>query len=108
MTRAKEELILTYATSRALYGSLQHNMPSQFLADVEVIATSPSLDFETQAADTSEPRYAPDLNEGDSVRHNVFGIGFVIEIQGDVATINFKDKGVKKIKRWLRAYCKIG
>ena len=97
MTRAKEELILTYATSRALYGSLQHNMPSQFLADVEVIATSPSLDFETQAADTSEPRYAPDLNEGDSVRHNVFGIGFVIEIQGDVATINFKDKGVKKL-----------
>ncbi len=96
MTRAKEELILTYATSRALYGSLQHNMPSQFLADVEATATvAPS--FEAHIFDQSEPHYAPDLNEGDSVRHNVFGIGAVLEVQGDVVTINFKEKGVKKL-----------
>jgi len=97
MTRAKEELILTYATSRALYGSLQHNMPSQFLADVEVAATSGPLDMQSIMQDPIEPHYAPDLNEGDSVRHNVFGIGSVIEVLGDVATINFRDKGIKKL-----------
>lgn len=97
MTRAKEELILTYATSRALYGSLQHNMPSQFLADVEVTATSPGASFEAGQPASSEPHYAPDLNEGDSVRHNVFGVGYVIEVQGDVATIHFKEKGIKKL-----------
>lgn len=98
MTRAKEELILTYATSRALYGSLQHNMPSQFLADVEVVASSPLLNSEEQIfSSPDQPHYAPDLNVGDSVRHNVFGIGAVLEINGDVATIHFKEKGVKKL-----------
>lgn len=97
MTRAKEELILTYATSRALYGSLQHNMPSQFLADVEVAATGWPMDIEQMAGSPAEPHYSPDLNRGDSVRHNVFGIGSVLEVQGDVVTINFKDKGIKKL-----------
>lgn len=98
MTRAKEELILTYATSRALYGSLQHNMPSQFLADVEVAASSPAMNSEEQIfSSPDQPHYAPDLNVGDSVRHNVFGIGAVLEMSGDVATIHFKEKGVKRL-----------
>src|SRR5690606_33422242 len=35
MTRAKEELYLSYATSRMLYGGVQHNPPSRFLSDFE-------------------------------------------------------------------------
>jgi DNA helicase-2/ATP-dependent DNA helicase PcrA len=98
MTRAKEELILTYATSRALYGSLQYNLPSQFLADVDSSSTRPSLGSEGMSINQpDQPRYAPDLNEGDTVRHNVFGIGVVLEVHGDVVAINFKDKGIKKL-----------
>ncbi len=98
MTRAKEELILTYATSRALYGSLQYNLPSQFLADIETAGAKSSLGSEGMSSNVpQQPRYAPDLNEGDTISHNVFGVGVVLEVQGDVATIHFKNKGVKKL-----------
>jgi DNA helicase-2/ATP-dependent DNA helicase PcrA len=35
MTRAREELILTFAQSRLLYGNRQYNPPSRFLVDVD-------------------------------------------------------------------------
>jgi DNA helicase-2/ATP-dependent DNA helicase PcrA len=35
MTRAREELYLLYALSRALYGGVQHNVPSRFLSEIE-------------------------------------------------------------------------
>src|SRR5262249_33115908 len=35
MTRAREELIMTYAAGRMLYGGVQHNPPSRFLADID-------------------------------------------------------------------------
>lgn len=102
MTRAKEELHLSYATSRALYGSLQHNPPSQFLTDIEGGAQMSShIGGATQASYAqsmpSEPHYVPDLNEGDGVRHGVFGVGTVMEIEGDVVTVYFKQKGAKKL-----------
>lgn len=47
--------------------------------------------------DSSEPRYIPDINEGDSVQHQLFGIGTVMELEGDNAVIYFKGKGSKKL-----------
>ncbi|MCL2174142.1 UvrD-helicase domain-containing protein [Candidatus Saccharibacteria bacterium] len=35
MTRAREELILVFATSRSLYGRRQYNPPSRFLGDID-------------------------------------------------------------------------
>ena len=35
MTRAKQELYITYASSRMLFGGVQHNPPSRFLADFD-------------------------------------------------------------------------
>jgi DNA helicase II / ATP-dependent DNA helicase PcrA len=117
MTRAKEELYMIYTTSRLLYGGVQHNPPSRFLSEIdgEFQADSgfgPGL-FNTGFGRSSyeepqplamptpkivdEPRYVPDLNEGDGVRHQVFGIGTVVELDGDVATIYFKGKGTKKL-----------
>jgi hypothetical protein len=43
------------------------------------------------------PRYVPDLEEGDTVKHQVFGQGTIVELDGDVATIYFKGKGAKKL-----------
>jgi DNA helicase-2/ATP-dependent DNA helicase PcrA len=34
MTRAKEKLCLSYADTRRLYGSRQHNLPSRFLNEI--------------------------------------------------------------------------
>ena len=45
----------------------------------------------------NEPRIVPDLSEGDSVRHQQFGVGTVLELDGEVATIYFKGKGTRKL-----------
>ena len=118
-TRAREELYMLYAAGRSLYGSLLHNMPSRFLGEiagehVEEKTITPSfgrVDFDTFGSDddfeesseaakaplSNEPRYVPDLSEGDMVQHQLFGQGTIVELSGDVAAIYFKGKGVKKL-----------
>lgn len=112
MTRAKEELYLSYATSRLLYGGLQHNPPSRFLAELdgEMQIDSVSLGGSawqqygqdqfpepSQSQTSNEPRYVPELNEGDAVKHQVFGNGTVMEVDGDSVVVYFKGKGAKKL-----------
>jgi DNA helicase II / ATP-dependent DNA helicase PcrA len=113
MTRAREELYLCYATSRMLYGGMQHNPPSRFLSEIDgqFQVDSVSLgggswqnsydqtieDDYSQAAPASEPQYIPELNEGDQVQHMVFGKGTVLEIDGDNVVVYFKGKGAKKL-----------
>lgn len=110
MTRAKEELYVSYATSRMLYGGLQHNPPSRFLSDfdakmqIDSVSLGGSM-WQSSGEDYSqvhpsyddEPRYVPELAEGDSVKHQVFGAGTVLEIDGDNVTVYFKGKGTKKL-----------
>jgi DNA helicase-2/ATP-dependent DNA helicase PcrA len=116
MTRAREELYMIYATGRLLYGGMQHNPPSRFLSEIDaafVQETSTGVAFgssmsgsyddrqyEAPAAAnvlTDEPRYVPDLEIGDGVRHQLFGEGTIVELEGDAATIYFKGKGAKKL-----------
>lgn len=120
MTRAREELYMIYATSRMLYGGAQHNPPSRFLSEIDAqfqpgevdygyVSSSAAREFTGTmhgdepslsagaAALSDEPRYVPDLNEGDTVQHAVFGTGTVVELDGENATIYFKGKGVKKL-----------
>jgi DNA helicase-2/ATP-dependent DNA helicase PcrA len=100
MTRAKEELYLTYAVERTLYGGRQHNPPSRFLSDIEGASLAQNPEFDSlQAAsnDSSEPRYVPELEEGDGVKHQLFGEGTVLDLEGETATIYFKGKGTKKL-----------
>lgn len=97
MTRAKQELHLIHATGRTLYGGRQHNPPSRFLADIDhTPITEPSLESFSPAY-TDEPRYVPELCEGDGVKHQHFGIGTVMELDGDNAVIYFKGKGAKRL-----------
>lgn len=119
MTRAMKELYLLNASSRMLYGGVQHNPPSRFLAEInpDNVSTEQPEGFsysndtygsfqpaEIPADDSSnlvqtnqEPRVVPELNEGDGVRHQLFGVGTVLEMEGDNATIYFKGKGTKKL-----------
>jgi DNA helicase-2/ATP-dependent DNA helicase PcrA len=110
MTRARQELYMIYATARMLYGGMQHNPPSRFLSEIDA-QFQPDTGFSAQdmftssyndplappLSDTNEPRYVPELNEGDGVRHQVFGMGTVLEVEGDTATIYFKGKGTRKL-----------
>lgn len=118
MTRAREELYLFHALERSLYGGRQHNVPSRFLseidaASIEETTVMPSFgradftssdDFAPELQSTEpidftadEPQYVLELSEGDQVRHEVFGEGTVVELQGDNAAVYFKGKGLKKL-----------
>jgi len=107
MTRARQELYLIYAIERNLYGGRQHNPPSRFIADLGPAANARLSEFgfagqslfsePASIAADSEPRYVPELEEGDGVKHQLFGVGTVVEMDGDNATIYFKGKGTKKL-----------
>jgi DNA helicase-2/ATP-dependent DNA helicase PcrA len=106
MTRARQELYLIYASSRLLYGGVQHNPPSRFLSEIDTVSADSSgsdifaprmSSTESPAVDDNEPRYVVDLEPGDGVRHQIFGLGTVVEIDGDTAVIHFKDKGSRTL-----------
>ena len=112
MTRARQELYMLYATSRMLYGGMQHNVPSRFLSEIdsEFTASDAGLSSAFSGYDTvitpaspmqpavlPEPRYVVELNEGDAVKHQLFGKGTVLELDGETAVVYFKGKGTRKL-----------
>ena len=103
MTRAREELYMLYATARMLYGGTNHNPPSRFLSEIDGQFQQDSfgqfapVGLPQDEVFDDEPRYVPELTEGDTVRHQVFGQGTIMELDGENATIYFKGKGAKKL-----------
>lgn len=102
MTRAREELFLYHANSRTLYGLAQHNPPSRFLSDIDSEAAAPETESLFKPVGTSEtPSYIPEpslsVEVGARVKHQLFGIGTVVEVDGEMLSIAFKGKGVKKL-----------
>jgi DNA helicase-2/ATP-dependent DNA helicase PcrA len=102
MTRAKRELYMFHAAGRMLYGGVQHNPPSRFLSEIGSTVSSEGLSHDPLQKrlipeETQEPRYVPELNEGDGVRHQIFGEGTVMEIDGETAVVYFKGKGARTL-----------
>ncbi|HSE29367.1 MAG TPA: UvrD-helicase domain-containing protein [Candidatus Saccharimonadales bacterium] len=103
MTRAREELVLTCASSRMIYGSTQHNPPSRFLADIDGKAEThqaTAFGFNGPTDYGNEPRYVPDdldLAVGDKVKHRVFGQGIITEIDGSNVAVSFAGRGMKRL-----------
>ena len=96
MTRAREELYLIAASSRLLYGTRLYNAPSRFITDIEASTapTTPSfLNMEPTIVMDDEP---VDLNLGDTVKHDVFGKGKVINVDGQTISVSFAN-GTKKL-----------
>lgn len=97
MTRARQELHLTYARSRLQFGQRAYNQISRFIADMG-----------DQVAAIDEPHYEPAYGNdfvsdelpfdlGDRVRTAAFGEGEIIEIDGLAVTIKFDRGGIKKL-----------
>lgn len=102
MTRAKEELYLISASTRILYGNLQANPPSRFLAEIaeknQLEKTVENTFFSRgNIPQNNEPRYELELQEGDTVRHQLFGDGTVVEKNNNEVAVYFKNKGVKRL-----------
>jgi DNA helicase-2/ATP-dependent DNA helicase PcrA len=104
MTRAREELFLYHANSRMLYGQSQHNPPSRFLSDIDhehaQAASSTESIFKPSGFSEAQD-YIPEpgiaVEPGARVKHQLFGVGTVVEVDGDMLSIAFQGKGVKKL-----------
>jgi len=96
MTRAREELHLTYAQSRMQFGQRSYNVMSRFIADIGDNVEIPSL---KQPQITNDHEFYSDelFNVGENVRSAAFGTGEIIEVDGLALTIRFDDGRTKKL-----------
>lgn len=100
MTRAREELHLSYAYSRLQFGQRSYNPMSRFISDMgdKVAAIAPAPNF-LGAQKQDEPFYSEDLglDVGDRVRSSAFGEGEIVDIDGLAVTIRFRNGQTKKL-----------
>lgn len=101
MTRAREELHLSYAQSRLQFGQRGYNPASRFLADMgHEVAEVPTPAF-GQPRMTNEYSQefsdVPAFDIGDGVRSAQFGPGEIIDIDGMAVTVQFASGQTKKL-----------
>jgi DNA helicase-2/ATP-dependent DNA helicase PcrA len=120
ITRAKENLTISYAKQRMLYGRTNAAMSSRFLREIpENLTVKKGGTYTASAYRASPPQqrtttyqspysYAttkrssiPELNKGDMIQHTAFGRGMVLsamKMGGDVLLeIAFDQIGTKKL-----------
>lgn len=96
MTRAREELYISYAASRLSFGSRAYNPPSRFISDMGMGVSE--IGESTKRVD-EEPFYdiVNNFEIGDIVKSSLFGRGEVIDIDGLAVTVRFERGGSKKL-----------
>ncbi|MCU0315618.1 MAG: UvrD-helicase domain-containing protein [Fimbriimonadaceae bacterium] len=129
MTRAKEDLYLTFARRRSTYGQAKFNPQSRFLGDIPRDLTDPMVGSSPSVSPVSStrtvhlersgtyslsepdqprqrPSWTPPFQVGQKVQHKKFGLGIVIAcapLRNDAeVTVGFPgDVGVKKLVQSL-------
>jgi len=105
LTRAKERLLLTHASSRLLWGRTTQHLPSRFLDELpsqhverERLRPASWRSYGTPQQVGATPRDdQPSLSTGDSVRHGSLGEGVVVGIEpGGVVTVRFAGDGSER------------
>jgi DNA helicase-2/ATP-dependent DNA helicase PcrA len=102
LTRAKERLTLTHASSRSLWGARGFNLPSRFLDElpqdeIERDRLRPASWSGYGAPTVAVRRGVPALATGESVRHSTLGEGVVTRMDADgTVTVRFADDGVER------------
>jgi DNA helicase II / ATP-dependent DNA helicase PcrA len=129
MTRAKRSLVLSRAIYRRSYGEerLRASLPSRFLSEIPRDLIEAAAGSQSEPGETRRYEADPEFSEGYSrrgtrtpygppapkaraskdpligtrVRHLKFGIGTIIEVEGDgedrKITVSFQDFGPKKL-----------
>ena len=99
MTRAREELHITYAYSRLQFGQRSYNPMSRFITDMgdQVAASNPEPQMLGARAD--EPFYSDELGfeVGEKVRSAMFGVGEIVDVDGMAVTVQFTSGQTKKL-----------
>lgn len=96
MTRARQELHLSYAISRSVFGNRNYNSISRFISEMD--------DRYIQQNETSSQTLQEDsfdqsigFDVGDNVNSSAFGKGEIIDIDGLAVTIKFQNGKTKKL-----------
>lgn len=108
MTRAMQQLYLSYAETRRLHGSETYPLPSRFLREIPVevveevrIRPSVSRPYSSPAGSLSAAEEDSGFRLGQRVIHPKFGSGIVLNAEGQGAAarvqVNFEEAGAK----WL-------
>lgn len=96
MTRAREELHLSYAQSRLQFGQRSYGSPSRFLEDM-------GYELAMRQAAPARPQYnefdefVMEFDIGDNVRSAQFGVGEIVDIDGLAVTVEFASGVSKKL-----------
>lgn len=134
MTRAQEELYLTYARRRSQYGQANFNARSRFIDDIpreyldqmagttmetppvnrtgmrlEQMRTGEYAITESASVESPKPSWTPPFNVGQKVTHKKFGIGIVVAcnpVKGD-AEVTVAFPGAVGIKKLMQSFAKL-
>lgn len=105
-TRAKEQLTLTYSTTRTIFGTTQDSIRSRFidelpqeLLDYKSNGFNSNFDFKSDSEDPHDTIKNPtfSVKKGDRVKNEYFGEGIVLEIDDEIVKVNFRDHGIKEL-----------
>ena len=115
ITRAKKNLWMLNAKKRMLFGNTQLNMPSRFMDEID----SKYLETENNRTNIvskavnfcKEDKFRKEdvsYEVGDHVRHDEFGEGVVITVDGLLITIAFPHPyGIKKMMKKHKSITKV-
>ena len=120
MTRAREQLTMTYARSRSIYGRQDYNPPSTFLGEIpqdliemERVGSRGGTSMPSQRSSYADrapvstpsrrierelPKDLPVISAGDTVRHKSFGEGIVISVPtAEEIIVRFPTSGERRL-----------
>jgi len=115
ITRAMQQLYITHAESRRLYGQETYPRPSRFIKEIPAeyiqeirIRANVSRSVPVRKPSSSSIQQTGTYKLGQRVKHAKFGEGVVLQLEGDGAQervqINFQSEGLK----WLMvSYAKL-
>jgi DNA helicase-2/ATP-dependent DNA helicase PcrA len=90
LTRAMENLYLTYSVSRLYFGSIQSNLPSRFLTEIpDYLLSFVNVSGPNFTEAVPEERLPGNIRVGDKIQHESFGVGTVQAVSDDELTVFF-------------------
>lgn len=124
VTRAREELHITYAARRSTYGQPVYNSPSRFLSSIPPELTTSLRSYEAPAIrppasvtstqyevarPLKSPDWKPPFEVGQHVKHEKFGSGVVVSCAPlrDDCEVTVAFPGVTGVKRLLQSLAKL-
>ena len=95
ITRAREVLFVTCASSRTQFGQIGYNLPSRFLDEMGLMSGG----LDAPPMPPADEVFYDDigLEVGDRVRSPQFGAGEVVDVDGMAVTVQFDDGKTKKL-----------